>query len=126
MSYMIKLLPEAHLDIKDCIDWYNEQKAGLGKLFYQTVKSRLAYTPSGARLSAAVLVPNCEYKYAIRSLPRPAPKGSLCGRRASASGIQYRHKIKEYSCNTGMGPSGRLSASGRLEPGKLKTTQSNS
>ncbi len=43
MSYKIRLLPEAHLDIKDSIDWYNEQKAGLGKLFYQAVKSRLTY-----------------------------------------------------------------------------------
>ncbi len=43
MSFKIILLPEARLDIKDSIDWYNEQKAGLGKIFYQAVKSRLAY-----------------------------------------------------------------------------------
>ena len=58
MSYKIKLLPEARLDIKDSVDWYNEQKTGLGKLFYQAVKSRLAYlkkNPTGRRLSAAVL-----------------------------------------------------------------------
>ena len=43
MSYKIKVLPEARLDIRDSIDWYDEQKAGLGKLFYKAVKSRLAY-----------------------------------------------------------------------------------
>ncbi len=43
MSYKIKLLPEARLDIRDSINWYNEQKTGLGKLFYRAVKSRLAY-----------------------------------------------------------------------------------
>lgn len=42
MSYRIKLLPEAKQDIKESIDWYNEQKLGLGKLFYQEVKSKLA------------------------------------------------------------------------------------
>lgn len=43
MNYKIKLLPEARVDIKDSIDWYNEQKSGLGRLFYQAVKSRLTY-----------------------------------------------------------------------------------
>jgi hypothetical protein len=43
MSYKIKLLPEAHLDIKESIEWYNEQKAGLGKRFYESVKLRLDY-----------------------------------------------------------------------------------
>jgi hypothetical protein len=43
MSYKIKLLPEARLDIKESIEWYNDQKAGLGKRFYESVKSRLQY-----------------------------------------------------------------------------------
>lgn len=43
MNFKIKLLPEARLDIKDNIDWYNQQKTGLGKLFYEAVKSRFAY-----------------------------------------------------------------------------------
>mgnify|MGYP001239686595 CR=1 FL=1 len=43
MSYRIKLLPEARQDILDSIGWYNEQKEGLGQLFYQAIKSRLAY-----------------------------------------------------------------------------------
>jgi hypothetical protein len=46
VSYKIKLLPEAHLDIKESIDWYNEQKTGLGKAFYDSVKSRLDYIKS--------------------------------------------------------------------------------
>lgn len=41
MSYKIKLLPEARLDIRESIDWYNKQKAGLRKRFYEEVKSRL-------------------------------------------------------------------------------------
>ena len=44
MSFKIILLPEARLDIKDSIDWYNEQKAGLGKIFYQAVKSTILLT----------------------------------------------------------------------------------
>ena len=43
MSYKIKLLPEARLDIKESIEWYNNQKAGLGKRFYEAVKSRLQH-----------------------------------------------------------------------------------
>ena len=43
MSYEIKILPVAREDIKDCIKWYNEQKSGLGKLFYTAVKARIVY-----------------------------------------------------------------------------------
>lgn len=43
MSYKIKLLQEARLDIKESIEWYNDQKAGLGKQFYESVKLRLQY-----------------------------------------------------------------------------------
>lgn len=34
MSYKTRLLPEARQDIEANIDWYNEQKPGLGKQFY--------------------------------------------------------------------------------------------
>lgn len=43
MSYKIKLISEARLDIKDTIDWYNEQRVGLGRVFYQSVKSKMHY-----------------------------------------------------------------------------------
>src|SRR5690606_1209920 len=43
MSYKIKLLREASLDIKEIIEWYNEEKPGLGKRFYGSLKSRLNY-----------------------------------------------------------------------------------
>lgn len=41
MSFKIKLLPAARRDVKEIIDWYNSQKAGLGKKFYQSLKMRL-------------------------------------------------------------------------------------
>ncbi|WP_209328778.1 type II toxin-antitoxin system RelE/ParE family toxin [Lunatimonas salinarum] len=43
MSYKIKLLQEARLDIKEIIAWYNEEKPELGKRFYESLKSRLNY-----------------------------------------------------------------------------------
>lgn len=43
MSYRIKLLPEARLDIKEIIEWYNGKKRGLGKWFYESLKSRIDY-----------------------------------------------------------------------------------
>ncbi|MCC5938851.1 MAG: hypothetical protein JJU34_16345 [Lunatimonas sp.] len=43
MSYKIKLLHEARLDIKEIIAWYNEEKRGLGKRFFESLKSRLNY-----------------------------------------------------------------------------------
>lgn len=33
-AYKIQFLPEARLDIKEIIDWYNDQKSGLGKRFF--------------------------------------------------------------------------------------------
>ncbi len=33
MSFPSKILPDARLDIIETITWYNEQQAGLGKLF---------------------------------------------------------------------------------------------
>lgn len=41
--YKIKLLPDARLDLKESIGWYNQQKAGLGKRFYESEKSKLNY-----------------------------------------------------------------------------------
>lgn len=43
MSYKIKLLREARLDIKEIIEWYDEEKPGLGKRFYESLKSKLNY-----------------------------------------------------------------------------------
>ncbi|WP_162419125.1 type II toxin-antitoxin system RelE/ParE family toxin [Cyclobacterium roseum] len=43
MTYSIKLLPEARFDIKEIMEWYNEEKPGLGKGFYLALKSRLDY-----------------------------------------------------------------------------------
>jgi plasmid stabilization system protein ParE len=42
-AYRIQFIPEARLDIKEIIDWYNDQKPGLGKRFFQSLKSKLAY-----------------------------------------------------------------------------------
>lgn len=35
MSYTIKLLPDARADIKDIIDYYEEQQDGLGARFFK-------------------------------------------------------------------------------------------
>jgi len=43
MTYRIKLLPEARFDINEIMEWYNEEKRGLGKRFYGALKSRLDY-----------------------------------------------------------------------------------
>tara|TARA_R110000868_G_scaffold390176_1_gene659746 strand:+ start:1442 stop:1738 length:297 start_codon:yes stop_codon:yes gene_type:complete len=39
MAYKIKTEPEAHDDIQEGIDWYNEQKPGLGRKFHAEVKA---------------------------------------------------------------------------------------
>lgn len=41
MNYKVNLLPDAYLDIKEIIDWYNGAQAGLGKKFYESLKSKL-------------------------------------------------------------------------------------
>lgn len=41
MKYKVRLLPDAYLDIREVIDWYNNAKRGLGKKFYQSLKSKL-------------------------------------------------------------------------------------
>jgi hypothetical protein len=38
MRFRIKIEPEAHLDIQEGIDWYNEQQSGLGRKFHFEVK----------------------------------------------------------------------------------------
>jgi len=43
MTYSVKLLPVARQDIAESIEWFNKQKSGLGKLFYEQVKSRITY-----------------------------------------------------------------------------------
>lgn len=41
MNFKVKLLPDAFLDIKEIIDWYNRAQGGLGKKFYESLKSKL-------------------------------------------------------------------------------------
>jgi len=38
MRFRIKIEPEAHQDIQEGIDWYNEQQSGLGRKFHFEVK----------------------------------------------------------------------------------------
>ena len=40
MNYKVNLLPDAYLDIKEIIDWYNSAERGLGKRFYESLKSK--------------------------------------------------------------------------------------
>jgi plasmid stabilization system protein ParE len=40
MNYKINLLPDAYSDIKEIIDWYNRAERGLGKKFYESLKSK--------------------------------------------------------------------------------------
>lgn len=39
MAFTIKIEPEAHQDIQNGIDWYNEQKPALGRKFHAEVKA---------------------------------------------------------------------------------------
>jgi|TARA_B100000508_G_scaffold131537_1_gene119753 hypothetical protein len=41
MTFIIKIEPEAKLDIQEGIDWYNEKEAGLGRTFHSAVKAHL-------------------------------------------------------------------------------------
>ncbi|MEQ9467203.1 MAG: type II toxin-antitoxin system RelE/ParE family toxin [Ekhidna sp.] len=41
MKYSIKIESEAKEDIQDAIDWYNNQKPGLGTLFLEEIKSSI-------------------------------------------------------------------------------------
>jgi hypothetical protein len=42
MSYRLIIDPAAILDIKDSIQWYNEQKSDLGRRFYNMLKQTMA------------------------------------------------------------------------------------
>jgi len=39
MPFIIKIEPDVVQDIQQAIDWYNEQQRGLGKKFYNEVKT---------------------------------------------------------------------------------------
>ncbi len=41
MAFKIKIEPEAHQDIQQGIDWYNEQQSGLGRKFHAEVKASI-------------------------------------------------------------------------------------
>ncbi len=41
MAFTIKIEPEAEHDIREGIDWYNEQQPGLGREFHAAVKAYL-------------------------------------------------------------------------------------
>lgn len=41
MAYKIKIEPEAHEDIQQGIDWYNEKQLGLGRKFHKEVKDSI-------------------------------------------------------------------------------------
>ena len=43
MSYKVQILPVAKRDIQKGLEWYNDQKQGLGAEFYTSVKSRIDY-----------------------------------------------------------------------------------
>jgi predicted ester cyclase len=38
-AFKIRIEPEAHQDIQEAIDWYNQQQQGLGRGFHTEVKS---------------------------------------------------------------------------------------
>jgi len=38
-TYRIKVEPEAHQDIQEAIDWYNQQQSGLGRRFHTEIKA---------------------------------------------------------------------------------------
>jgi plasmid stabilization system protein ParE len=41
MKFKVTLLPDAYLDIKEIIDWYNSKQPGLGKSFYLSLKAKI-------------------------------------------------------------------------------------
>ncbi|WP_162419128.1 type II toxin-antitoxin system RelE/ParE family toxin [Cyclobacterium roseum] len=43
MTYRIKLLPEASFDVREIMEWYDEEKPGLGDRFFESLKSGLNY-----------------------------------------------------------------------------------
>ena len=43
MKYNVRILTPARQDLQESMQWYDEQKKGLGKLFYTAVKARISY-----------------------------------------------------------------------------------
>lgn len=41
MSFRIKVDPEARKDIQKAIDWYDGQRKGLGRIFYEKVRESI-------------------------------------------------------------------------------------
>jgi plasmid stabilization system protein ParE len=41
MKYKVTLLPDAFLDIREIINWYNLEQRGLGKRFYDSLKLKI-------------------------------------------------------------------------------------
>lgn len=41
MKHKVLLLPDAFLDIKEILDWYNFARKGLGKKFYDSLKLKI-------------------------------------------------------------------------------------
>lgn len=39
MAYKVKIDVDAHLNIQEGVDWYNEQSPGLGRKFHAEVRS---------------------------------------------------------------------------------------
>ncbi len=51
-KYRIKIDPEALTDIREIIEWYDNQKADLGKRFQNTVIRQIDYLAENPRLFA--------------------------------------------------------------------------
>jgi len=52
--FNVNILPEAFLDIKEIIEWYNRKQFGLGKKFYDSLKAKIesiSLTPLSFRLT---------------------------------------------------------------------------
>lgn len=43
MTFKVKILPDAKLDIQDAINWYDDKRQGLGRVFLKQLQSRIAY-----------------------------------------------------------------------------------
>ncbi len=50
MSYGVKFLPAARDDIRETIQWYNEQQKGMGAKFYRNFVSALKVVRSNPKL----------------------------------------------------------------------------
>ena len=50
MSYRLIIDPAARLDIIESIRWYNEQKSGLGRQYYSSVKQAMKLIKKGPEM----------------------------------------------------------------------------